>query len=291
MPIITQMPKPNSYSHVIIHGVGLIGGSVAAGVRKLWPNCRVTGIGRSAARLELAQQAGLLTDFANSTTEIDVVPNAIAVVCLPVDFIAPAVIQIAESTPDSILITDAGSVKESIQTAVAQSGKALSRFVGAHPIAGSEKGGFEHAEATLFNGRPCIVTTSDAGPVFEMRCRNFWSDPGATISVLTPAEHDRILAVTSHLPHVLAAVAASCLVDADRPYIGTGFRDTTRVASGDPTLWRQILTSNREQVLNAVRKAEQSLAQLASDLENANDDSVERFLSHAAKIRQGISRY
>lgn len=286
---MTQMSDQHSYSHVIIHGVGLIGGSVAAAVRKRWPDCRVTGIGRNATRLDSAQQAGLLTDWVVSLSDTQVAPDAIVVNCLPVNFIAAAVIQTADVTPDSVLITDAGSVKQSVQAAVATSNKAASRFVGAHPIAGSEKAGFEHAEATLFDGRPCIVTASEAGPALESRCQQFWSELGATVSVLSPAEHDRILAVTSHLPHILAAVTASCVVDSDHPYVGTGFRDTTRVASGDPVLWQQILTGNREQVLSAVRQAENTLAQLAAALEQSQDDEVTQFLSKAANIRQRIS--
>lgn len=283
------MTDHQSYSHILIHGVGLIGGSVAAAVRRLWPDCRVTGIGRNGNRLASAQQAGLLTDWAMAVSDVETDPNAIVVNCLPVKYIASEVIQTADATPDSVLITDAGSVKQAIQAAVSKSQTAVSRFVGAHPIAGSEKAGFEHAEANLFEGRPCVVTTSKAGPAFESRCQQFWSDLGATVSILTPAEHDRALAITSHLPHVLAAVAAGCLGDGDHPYIGTGFRDTTRVASGDPRLWQQILTNNREQLLNALMQAKSSLGQLTSALEESRDDDVQKFLSKAAEIRQSIS--
>ena len=210
--------------------------------------------------------------------------DAVVVVCLPVDGIADAVTAIAQTAGDGVLITDAGSVKQAICRRI--TGPAAARFVGAHPIAGSERSGFESADARLFVDRPCIVTTSAAGAAMETRCRRFWENLGARVTVMSPEEHDRVLAVTSHLPHVLAAVAAAC-ADADLlPFAGTGFRDTTRVAAGDPVLWRQILCANASQVVQTAERAQERLQQLIESLRSGDADGVERLLDEAAGVRR-----
>ena len=285
MPVMSELPP---YSQIVVHGVGLIGGSVAAAVKRRWPECRVTGIGRRAERLQAAQDIGLLDDWAHCLADTAVNPAAIVVICLPVDLIATAVIETAEATPAGVLITDAGSVKQSIQEGVARSASAAKKFVGAHPIAGSEQNGFEHADPELFVDRPCIVTSSAAGADREQCCQKFWQDLGANVSVLNPKEHDRILALTSHLPHVMAAVTASCVEPADLSFVGTGFRDSTRVAAGDSGLWQQILCSNKSQVMNAIGKAEAALAELSAALHEDDHDSVAAILDRAAQLRRSL---
>ena len=282
------MSELSPYSQIVVHGVGLIGGSVAAAVKRRWSECRVTGIGRRVERLQAAQDAGLLDDWALCLADANVDPAAIVVICLPVDMIAAAVIESAEVTSAGVLITDAGSVKQSIQEGVLRSDAAATKFVGAHPIAGSEQNGFEHADPELFVDRPCIVTSSAAGADREQRCQKFWLDLGANVSILNPQEHDRILAVTSHLPHVMAAVTASCTDSADLRFVGTGFRDSTRVAAGDSGLWQQILCSNKLPVLNAISKAEAALAELSAALHEDDHDSVAAILDRAAQLRRSL---
>jgi len=285
---MSAMSESRSYKQIVVHGVGLIGGSIAAAANHRWPECRITGIGRRAERLQAAQDAGLLTDWAHCLSDTAVDPNAIVVICLPVDLIAAAVIDAAEATPDGVLITDAGSVKQSIQDGVVRSTTAATQFVGAHPIAGSEQSGFEYADSELFVDRPCIVTSSVAGADRERRCCNFWLDLGSRVSILTAQEHDRILALTSHLPHVMAAITTSCAEQADLNFSGTGFRDTTRVAAGDSQLWQQILCSNRSQLLKAIGQAEAGLAELSAAVRDDNHEAVSTILNHAAQLRRSL---
>lgn len=287
-PIIGGMSQAIPSAHIIVQGVGLIGGSVAAAVRRRQPTCRVTGVGRSPKRLQAALTAGLLTDWTHTLRQTSVDPNAIVVVCLPVDLIPEAVIEAAEATSNDVLITDAGSVKQSVQDGVADSEAAADRFVGAHPIAGGEKNGFEFADSELFVNRPCIVTASAAGPELEQRCQDFWRSLGARVSVLDSQEHDRALALTSHLPHVMAAITVGCLEPQDLSFVGTGFRDSTRVAAGDPVLWQQILCSNRTQVLNAISKAEAGLAELSAALRDGDQQAVTAYLDRAAQLRRTV---
>ena len=204
------------------------------------------------------------------------------------DYISAAVIEAAEATPGGVLITDAGSVKQSVENEIARCRAASARFVGAHPIAGSERSGFEYADSELFVDRPCIVTASSAGTAFEQRCQEFWRSLGANVSIMDSEEHDRVLALTSHLPHVMAAVTTSCLEPADLNFAGTGFRDSTRVAAGDPELWQQILCSNRTQLLNAISKAESGLAQISTALNNGDHNAVAAILADAAELRRAL---
>lgn len=281
------MPEQTLYSHVVIHGVGLIGGSIAAAVRERFEDCRVTGIGRNPQRLQAAVDAGLLHDHADCIDNIMIADDAVVVICLPVDYIAEAVNRVIAATTDGVLVTDAGSVKQAIQTQL--SDESRQRFVGAHPIAGSEKTGFEHASADLYLNRPCIVTKSDAGNDLENRCCRFWSDLGATVSTMTAQQHDQILARTSHLPHLLAAVGALCTSGETLPFASTGFRDTTRVAAGDPSLWQQILHNNPNEVVAAITEAQEALNRLRSAVERNDRNATEQLLQEAAERRRSLS--
>lgn len=284
-PLESQFPK-----HVVIVGVGLIGGSIAAAVRQRFPDCRITGVGRSTSRLAACVDFGLIDDGTTKVVPDEIHESAVIVVCLPVDLIAATVISIAKVVPDSVLVTDAGSVKRLICDAVEVSG-AASRFVGAHPIAGSDRSGFEHAETDLFVDRACIVTPQSG----EARSGNtksvdriaaFWRAIGCRVTVMSPAQHDRMLAYTSHLPHLMAAAAVAA-IGADRTeFAGSGYADTTRVAAGSPQLWRQILSGNARDVVAALSDAERILRDYRHALESGNADCLELLLSQAAEIRR-----
>ncbi|HIE97426.1 MAG TPA: prephenate dehydrogenase, partial [Fuerstia sp.] len=192
---------------VIIVGVGLIGGSIAAAIRQRHPECRVTGVGRSEQRLAAAQEAGLLDDWATAVTADMLQRPSVVVVCLPVNMIASQVCEIAAMATEDVLITDAGSVKSDICDQVSMDQKIARLFVGAHPIAGGESGGFENADADLFDNRVCVITPPERREAADRRIArtiDFWSGIGCTVAQMTPREHDRILALTSHLPHVMA---------------------------------------------------------------------------------------
>ena len=287
-PIIGRMLQIPDSSHIIVQGVGLIGGSVAAAVKQRCAATRVTGIGRNQKRLLAAQNSGLIDDWAHAISDISVESDAIVVVCLPVDLIPQAVLDAAAATPLGVLLTDAGSVKQSIQAQINRSPQAAERFVGAHPIAGSEQNGHEFADADLFVDKACIVTSGHINEELTNRCCQFWKRLGASVTKLTTQEHDRALALTSHLPHIMAAVTADCVQQSDSEYVGSGFLDTTRVAAGDAQLWQQILCGNRTQVVQAIAQANDRLDRLATALQNEDDQSVTEFLEQAARIRRAL---
>lgn len=269
---------------IIVVGVGLIGGSVAAAVRQRFAGAEVVGIGRSEERLAAALDAGLLTSFAIGLTAEMLASRCTVVICLPVDMIADQVKQVAALAGADVLITDAGSVKGSISTDVAGNDAANSLFVGAHPIAGGEQGGFENSDPNLFDEKVCIVVPNGNESLTDRACR-FWQSIGCRVSRMSAAEHDRKLAVSSHLPHLMAAVTATVTGAANLPLTGSGFRDTTRIAAGDPALWRSILAANRSEVVAAIGEAQLVLDQYRSLLTEQDDESIEQLLADAARCR------
>ncbi|MCA9047600.1 MAG: prephenate dehydrogenase/arogenate dehydrogenase family protein [Planctomycetaceae bacterium] len=271
---------------VIVVGVGLIGGSVAAAVRKRIPDCAVIGIGRSEQRLREAQRNGLLTDWRTELTS-DLLTSSVVVNCLPVNMIGPSVVETAALASDDVLITDAGSVKASICDQVQSDPRAARLFVPAHPIAGGEQSGFEFADADLFCGRVCVVVeTSETDRV--ARAERFWNSLGARIVRMSAAEHDRVLALTSHLPHVIAAVTAATVGSENLDLTGSGFRDTTRIAAGSASLWTAILSGNRSQVVAALQAAETELRRFREALAAGHDTQVQQLLATAAQIRSTV---
>lgn len=227
--------------HLGIVGVGLIGGSIGAAVRQNGIASKVTGLGRSAARLAAAVKAGCIdaaTEDVGQFEDCDLV-----VVTTPVDHIVDDILAVSRHCRPGTIITDAGSVKGSICNSIPRD--AGIRFVGAHPLAGSEKSGFEHADAQLFQGRVCVLTPDDKTHSDALEAvRRFWKALGMIVHEMSPAEHDRQLARTSHLPHLVAAALSCLLYEKDRPFVASGFRDTTRIAAGDPELWRAIVAAN-----------------------------------------------
>jgi prephenate dehydrogenase len=273
------MPRPET--SIIIAGVGLIGGSIAAAIRKRFPKCQVIGIGRSAERLNEAQRRGLLTSWSTELTAGCLPSRSLGVVCLPVDQIAVSVRQLMNSGCE--MVTDAGSVKSSICDALTD---VSDQYVGSHPIAGSERSGAEFADAELFADRLCVVTPQRNSQKSVDRVTAFWKSIGMSVRLMTADEHDRILALTSHLPHVLASVAASCVTAEELAFTGTGFRDTTRIAAGSAELWSSILFGNSRHCVDSIRRAEATLAEFREALSAGDVNRFRSLWEQAASVRR-----
>ncbi|MCH8828238.1 MAG: prephenate dehydrogenase/arogenate dehydrogenase family protein [Planctomycetes bacterium] len=229
-------------------GVGLIGGSIAAAVKQRSLARRVIGFGRSAERLAGAKANGLIdecrTESARAAAESDLI-----IFCTPVDRIAAGVLEFAPHCRTGTILTDAGSVKDSICRQIEANLPGGVTFIGSHPLAGSEKQGFEHADADLFVDRVCVVTPLPQTGAHELqRVVDFWQQLGMTVVRKSPDEHDRLLAATSHFPHMVAAALALHLTDENRSFVASGFRDTTRIAGSDPALWDAIFAANAQHV-------------------------------------------
>jgi prephenate dehydrogenase len=273
---------------LVIVGVGLIGGSVGLAARARGAARRVVGVGRSTDSLAAAVGAACIddgtTDLAGAARTADLI-----LVCTPVDHIVDHVRIAAAACRPGTLLTDAGSTKDTIVRALDGALPPGVSFVGGHPLAGSEKRGPEHARADLFVDRLVILTPAvqtEAAAVEQIGA--FWRSLGARVLHLRPQDHDDALAVTSHLPHLVAAAVANTLPQHLRSLTATGFRDTTRVAGGDPDLWAAIFAQNRGAVLAALGRLEQRLTYYRQAIENNDMTTLRRLLAEAKAVRDNL---
>ncbi|HWL16045.1 MAG TPA: prephenate dehydrogenase/arogenate dehydrogenase family protein [Opitutus sp.] len=241
---------------------GLLGGSVARAARLQGAAGRITiWARRPETRLALREQDWC--DEVADSPEAAVRNAQLVVIASPVDRIVPLTQQIASHLPEGAIVTDVGSVKGEIARLGHAALPAGRFFVGSHPMAGSEKTGWEHGDAALFKGRTCFVTPlAETNPAAAETVARFWRELGGEPVTVTPDAHDEIVAHISHLPQVLASSLCAFLArknPAWRNFAGGGLRDTTRIAGSDPQLWRTILEQNRDEVLRALREFQEEL--------------------------------
>jgi prephenate dehydrogenase len=267
-------------SHLIIVGVGLLGSSIGLAAKKRRLVDTVIGIGRRRETLDIALRRGAVDVV---STELDIlteVDNALAVICTPVGVIVNDAARIAARNK-KILLSDVGSTKANICRELERQGL---RFVGAHPIAGSEKSGPEFGDSELFQDRLTILTPTISNRSEDVEClRLFWESLGSRVVCLEPERHDEILAKTSHLPHAVAATLASLLTEAERPFCGTGFTDTTRIAAGPPPVWTDIFLENRLQLLAVLQEFGDHLEDLKTALREGDTNAITKFLELARR--------
>jgi len=273
---------------VAIVGVGLIGGSLGLALRQRRLARRVVGVGRRPSSLRRAREAGAV-DATTTRLERGVGDADVVVVCTPVSRIADQVRKAAAHCRRDCLLTDAGSTKRLIVERLSDLGGDGPVFVGSHPLAGSEQSGVASARADLFQGRVCVMTPTPRTPRgAQDRVRALWEAVGAEVVVMTPQAHDRALAFTSHLPHLVAVALASTLPEGYEKLVATGMRDTTRIASGDPELWVDIFEQNREKLLEGLKAFDKELAQLRRALESQDNKVLHRLLAQAKQSRDRL---
>lgn len=217
---------------------------------------------------------------------------SLVVIAAPVDRIVPLAREIAPALRPGAVVTDVGSVKAPLCGPAAEAIAPRAHFVGSHPMAGSEKTGWEHGSAELFADRTCFVTPLPGAMADAVATvSGFWTTLGARVVTAAPAEHDRIVAHISHLPQVAASALCSFLAGTDsrwRDHAGGGLRDTTRIAGSDPALWREILASNRTEVLAALRSYRNELDCFVRALETHDDEEVAARLERGRAYRAGM---
>lgn len=275
------------WNAVAIVGVGLIGGSIGLALRRRGLAREVIGIGRRRESLAIARQVGAVTQ-----TALNLAAAATAeliVVCTPVGRIAVDVLAAAAHCQAGTLITDAGSTKSEIVAAIDGNLPDGVTFLGSHPLAGSEKSGPAAADAELFSGRTVVVTPTDYSRDDDLRAlTGFWESLGARVTVMTPQAHDRALASTSHLPHLVAAALASATALADLPLTAGGWADTTRIAAGDPELWAQIFQSNQRHLLAALDEYQVAVDRLRAAVERGDRQLLHTLLAAAKQRRDSL---
>jgi prephenate dehydrogenase len=271
-----------------IVGVGLIGGSIGLAARKSARFGGILGSGRDKANLKKAIDLGCIDEIADDLESLGRQAD-ILVFCTPVDRIAEQVLSIAGACKPGTLITDAGSTKVQIVSQIEGKLPADIAFIGSHPLAGSEKRGAEHARADLFDGRLTIVTPTPHTPAkTEKRVSDFWSSLGSRVLSMAPADHDQVLALTSHLPHLVAAALAGILPKEMRDFTANGFRDTTRIAAGDPALWTPIFLHNQAELADATIRLQHRLIEFSQALLAADEATLTRLLAEGKKVRDDL---
>ena len=289
-----ESPMSPLFDTLAIVGVGLLGGSVARAAKQRGLVRRVIGVGRNAARLEAARSAEVI-DLAETSLAAAASQSDLVIFATPVDHIALGVRETAAACRPGTILTDVGSTKGQLCRELSTGLPDAVTFIGSHPLAGSEKQGWEHSLADLFDGRVCVVTPVDTQSARTpqrsdaiARLTTFWQRIGMTVIVLSPEAHDRALAQTSHLPHVVASALARTLEESNRPFAATGFADTTRIAAGDPNVWVPILLDNSAAILASLEDYSKQLQSFRDALTSRDAEALRRLWEHGKAIRDSI---
>ncbi len=275
-------------------GVGLIGGSFALALKEAGLVGEIVGIGRGRANLETAREKGIIDAFTHSLSE-GVAGADVVFLSTPVQTLSKVASEVLPHMKPGAILTDGGSVKAEVIAAIEPMLPADVHFVPGHPVAGTEQSGAAAAFATLYRGRRCILTpTSRTSPDALEKIKYLWQAAGSDVVVMTPEKHDRILAAISHLPHMVAYALVDAVDNCSDEnenilnYSAGGFRDFTRIASSDPTMWRDIALSNRAALLEVIEKFEKSLTEVKQDIAAGNSEGLFEFFLRSKQRRDAI---
>jgi prephenate dehydrogenase len=277
------------YNKVAIIGTGLIGGSIGKALIAKKSAREVIGVcRRESSRRKALREKAVMECFVNDYEKA--LKNAeLIIIATPVETVKEILkkISMIELKP-GVIVTDVSSTKKSIvDFASGFSDKYI--FIGAHPLAGSEKNGVEYASADLFHDSVCILTPGeDAGEDVVSILRHFWQELGAKVRVLSPQEHDFILACTSHLPHVAAYALVGAISKDYLSFVSTGFKDTTRIASSDPLLWAEIFLTNRENILKTLKRYKGEIVRIEDSIREGDREKLIEILKQIKGIRDEI---
>ncbi|MGB0085379.1 MAG: prephenate/arogenate dehydrogenase family protein [Rhodomicrobiaceae bacterium] len=283
------------FEHVALIGLGLIGSSLAHAIRRGKLAKRITGNAKSEATLHTAERLKLcdavFADPAKAVAGADLV-----MLCTPVGAFGAIATAIHPALRDGAIVTDAGSVKSAVVRDVGPHIPEGVHFIPGHPIAGTEYSGPESGFAELFDGRWCILTPPpDASPEAVARLTRFWEDCGSMVEVMTPEHHDLVLAITSHVPHLIAYNIVGTASDLEKvtakeviKFSAGGFRDFTRIAASDPTMWRDVFLNNKDAVLEMLGRFVEDLTALQRAIRWGDGDALFELFSRTREIRRGI---
>jgi cyclohexadieny/prephenate dehydrogenase len=284
-----------SWSPMAVLGVGYMGGSLALGARRAGLATHVVGYDPDGDAAAIARERGIVDEMA--AVPGDAVRGArLVVLAGPVRSLGPLAAAVAEEVHADALVIDIGSVKAPVVAAI-DATPLHGRFVGCHPLAGTEASGAASADPVLYSGKPCFLCPGPGTrPELVARARRFWEGLGATVLTLDPGTHDLIMAAGSHLPHVGAFALAASLQDQGEmlgprgpvAYPPTSLRDSTRVAASSPMVWRDILLENRAHLLPLVAHLEACLSQMRSALERNDADSLHALLCRGQALRRKV---
>ena len=296
---MTTAPAPHvqqpMFQRIALIGIGLIGSSISHAARRAGLAKSIVGSARTPQTVETALKLGIIDQgYASAREAAD--GADLVILCVPVGLCGPIAKEIAPVLKAGAILTDVGSVKGSIVRDVAPYVPAGVHFVAGHPIAGTEQSGPESGFAELFDGRWCILTPesgTDAAAVEKLKV--FWEKLGSNVEIMPPDHHDLVLAITSHLPHLIAFNIVNTAAHLERvtnseviKFSAGGFRDFTRIAASDPVMWRDVFLNNKEAVLEMLGRFSEDLTALQRAIRFGDGDTLHKLFSDARAIRRGV---
>jgi cyclohexadieny/prephenate dehydrogenase len=283
------------FPRVALIGIGLIGSSLAHVIRKKKLAGEISGYARSEATRAKALELGLVDEIYPTAAEA-VAGADLIILCSPVGTYGELAAEIGPALKQGAILTDVGSVKAAVVKDVLPHVPAGVHFIPGHPIAGTEQSGPESGFAELFINRWCILTPlTDADAAAVDRLADFWRACGSNVDLMSPEHHDLVLAITSHLPHLIAYNIVSTAADLEEvtsseviKYSAGGFRDFTRIAASDPTMWRDVFLNNKEAVLEMLGRFSEDLSALQRAIRWGDGDTLFNLFARSRQIRRGI---
>ena len=280
-----------SLRQVTIIGLGLLGGSVALAVRQRMPGTAVVGYSHRPSTRRRAQALGVVAQTA-ANLEAAVADADLVLLATPIFTFERYFGDLAGAVGPGCIVTDVGSTKVLPHLWAEQRLAEHARYVGSHPVAGSEQRGVEFARDDLFDQARCILTTTPATDGDAVKTlKSFWSVLGCSVRVMSPAEHDRVFANISHVPHVMAAGLVNASDEDEMLFAGKGFLDSTRIASGPPTVWTDVLLANRRNIAAGLGRAIGELAKLRAAIAKGKREQIEQLLEAARRKRAKLVKY
>lgn len=274
------------FNKIAIVGVGLIGGSLGIAIKKKRIANKVIGISRKRSTLNRAKKVGAIDE---GYLDFEAIRGSdLIILCAPVKTIISLMSEVKPYLSDKCIITDVGSTKFDIVT---KSRKVLGQrldFIGAHPLAGSEKRGIENAMENLFKDSVCILTPGGRNRKSLTKIKLFWKRLGVKVKVLKPELHDKIISLTSQLPHLIAFSLMGSVPQDYLKYAASSLKDTTRVASSDPLLWTQIFLTNRAPILKSIKIFKKQLLQFSDLIERADEKRLFKKIQNAKSKRDKL---
>ena len=282
------------YDRVALIGLGLIASSMFWGMKRAGLAGEVTGFARSSDTRDTARRIGLCDRVCDSTEEA-VQDADLVVLCVPVGAMDRVAADIAPHLKPGAVVSDVGSVKRAVIAAVAPHMPPGVHFIPAHPLAGTEQSGPESGFAELFDNRWCLLTPGGADADETAKLRRFWEGLGSKVDEMEPDHHDLVLAVTSHAPHLIAYTMVGVADDLQRvteneviQFSATGFRDFTRIAASDPTMWRDVFLNNKDATLEILGRFTEELFALQRAIRQGDGDHLHAYFTRTRAIRRGI---
>jgi len=282
------------FQRIAIIGMGLIGSSLARAIKAKMPGVQLVVSDGSAEVRARVSELGLADEVCDQPATA-VIDAELVVLAVPVGAMAGVLAEIAADMAPGAVISDVGSVKESVARTMLATMPAHVHVVPGHPVAGTERSGPDAGFATLFDGRWCILTPADPESAPAQQVAAFWQKLGARVEMMDAAHHDRVLAVTSHLPHLIAYSIVGTASDLETvtrseviKYSAGGFRDFTRIAASDPVMWRDVFLNNRDAVLEVLGRFTEDLVALQRAIRWGEGDALEALFTRTRAIRRSI---